>query len=264
MATTKHDPGSFCWFECGTTDAAATTAFYTRLFGWNSLDVPMPGDAGGNYTLLKIGDEDVAGLYPLQGPMFEGVPSHWMTYVASADVDDTVARAQTLGGSITAPAMDVPGVGRIALIQDPTGARIGIFKPGEHPGCAQLGPVPGTFGWSELATRDTGAAAAFYTELFNWRARTDDNPHMAYTEFMNGDTPIGGMMEMKAHYGDTPPHWLPYVMVDDTDAIVAKVGDLGGRIIVPGTDIANVGRFAVFSEPSGAVLAVIKLEEHGC
>ncbi len=64
MATTHHEPGSFCWFECGTTDAAATTGFYKQLFGWNSADVPMPGEMEGNYTLLKIGDDDIAGLYP--------------------------------------------------------------------------------------------------------------------------------------------------------------------------------------------------------
>lgn len=259
MATTHHEPGSFCWFECGTTDAAATTAFYKKLFGWNSMDVPMPGEMEGNYTLLKIGDDDIAGLYQMQGPTFEGVPSHWMTYVAVQDVDDSATRAKSLGGTITAPPMDVPGVGRIAFLEDPTGAKIGIFKPGEHPGSAQLGMIPGTFGWSELATRDTKAAAAFYTELFNWHTKTDENPHMAYTEFMVGETPIGGMMEMTTQHGDAPPNWLPYVMVEDTDTIVEKAGELGGKVIIPGTDIPDVGRFAVFAEPSGAVLAVIKL-----
>jgi len=260
MATIHHEPGSFCWFECGTTDAAAATGFYKQLFGWRSEDIPMPGEMEGTYTLLKIGDDDIAGLYQMAGPMFEGVPSHWMTYVAVEDVAATAERAKSLGGTITTPPMDVPGVGRIAFLQDPTGARIGIFKPGEHRGSAQLGMIPGTFGWSELATRDTKAAAAFYTELFNWRTKTDDNPDMAYTEFMVGDTPIGGMMEMTAQHGDAPPNWLPYVMVEDTDAIVGKVEELGGKVIIPGTDIPKVGRFAVFTEPSGAVLAVIKLE----
>jgi len=260
MTTTHHEPGSFCWFECATKDAAATTGFYKTLFGWNSTDAPLPGGMEGNYTLLKIGDDDIAGLYQMSGPRFKGVPSHWMTYVTVADADATAKRAQAMGGTILAPPMDLPGVARVALLQDPTGARFGISKPGDHPGCAPLGPIPGTFGWSELATRDTKAAAAFYTELFNWRARTDNDPHMAYTEFMVGNTPIGGMMEMKAQHGDAPPNWVPYVMVADTDAIVGRVRELGGKIIVPGTDIPHVGRFAVFAEPSGAALAVIKLE----
>ena len=72
-----HAPGSFCWFECGTKNAATTKAFYSGLFGWDSTDVPMPGDAEGEYTLFKVGDGDVAVLYELAGPQFEGVPPHW-------------------------------------------------------------------------------------------------------------------------------------------------------------------------------------------
>ena len=258
--TTRPDAGTFCWFECGTTDAAAAKKFYTELFGWNAMDVPMPGDGGGLYTLFKIGEDDIAGMYPLTGPQFEGVPSHWATYVAVDDTDASNTRALSLGAKTVLPPMDVPGVGRIAMVTDPTGANIAMFQAGEHCGAPQHGPKPGTFGWSELATRDTKAAAAFYTELFNWRARTNENPHMAYTEFLAGDTPIGGMMEMTDQHGDAPPNWLPYVMVDDTDFIVGKAGELGGKVIIPGTDIPDVGRFAVFAEPSGAVLAVIKLQ----
>ncbi|MFQ5670930.1 MAG: VOC family protein [Acidobacteriota bacterium] len=260
MTRTHHLPGTFCWFECGTRNAAATTDFYKKLFGWNSTDVPMPGEMAGKYTLLKMGEDDIAGLYQMAGPRFEGVPSHWMTFVTVEDVDGSAERARALGGKILAPPMDVPGVGRMAVLEDSTGAKISVFKPGDHPGSAPLVMISGTFGWSELATRDTRAAKAFYTELFGWRAKTDETGAMPYTEFMAGGKPIGGMLEMTARHGDLPPYWLPYVMVEDTDAIVSKVGPLGGRVTVPATDIPGVGRFAVFAEPKGAVLAVIKLD----
>lgn len=259
MATPQHVPGTFCWFECGTTDAAAARKFYMELFGWNAVDVPMSGGMEGNYTLLKIGDDDIAGLHQMSGPECEGVPSHWMTYVTTDDVDGTANRAQSLSGKIVSPPMDVPGVGRMAFLEDPTGAQIAIFKPGEHPGAAQLGPVPGTFGWSELATRDTKAAQAFYTELFHWGAKVDENAPMPYTEFQVGGNSIGGMMEMTPQHGDVPPHWLPYVLVADCNATVAKAGELGGRVLVPPTDIPDVGRFAVFMDPTGAALAMIQL-----
>jgi len=262
MPTPKHAPGTFCWFECGTRDAVVAKSFYTTVFGWNAVDIPMPGGAG-SYTLLKIGDDDIAGLYELSGPYFEGVPSHWMTYVTVENVDETTERARSLGGKVVAEPMDVPGVGRIAVLEDPTGAKISVFKPGEHPGMAQLGMQPGTFGWSELATRDTNRAKAFYTELFNWKAKTDASSQMPYTEFQVGGQSIAGMMAMTPQYGDTPPHWLPYVMVDDCDAITARATEQGARILVPPMDIPKVGRFSVFMDPTGAALATIRLEQHG-
>jgi predicted enzyme related to lactoylglutathione lyase len=81
MAKPNHPAGTFCWFECGSKDAAKAKPFYTQLFGWNAADMPMPG-GGGTYTILQGGGEDLAGLYQMSGPQFEGVPSHWLTYVA--------------------------------------------------------------------------------------------------------------------------------------------------------------------------------------
>jgi predicted enzyme related to lactoylglutathione lyase len=260
MATPNHSPGSFCWFECGTPDPEAAKKFYTGLFGWNAVDVPMPAGMEGNYTLLKIGDDDIAGMYRMAGPQFEGVPPHWMTYVSVEDVDDTANRAKSLGGQVNHGPMDVPGVGRVAFLQDPTGAGIALFKAGEHCGAAQLGPVPGSFGWSELATNDTKAARAFYTELFRWGVKEAENAPMPYTEFQLGGQSIGGMMALTPQHGDAPPNWLPYVMVEDCAVSAGKVAELGGQIIVPATHIPNVGDFAVFADPTGAVLAIIQLE----
>lgn len=250
MAKSNHPAGTFSWFDCGSTDAAKAKAFYTRLFGWNAVE--MPGEAG-IYTILRAGNEDVAGLYQMSGPKFEGVPSHWMTYVAVDDVDATAKRVGPLGGRIMAEPMDIPDVGRMAVVQDPTGAVIAIARLDQHPGTSLQGP----FGWSELATRDTARAQSFYTELFNWTAEPD--PQSRYTEFQVGGRSIAGMMEMMPQHGDAPAHWMPYVMVDDCDAIARKATDLGGTSCVPPRDIENVGRFAVFADPAGAVLAVIKM-----
>jgi predicted enzyme related to lactoylglutathione lyase len=219
----------------------------------------MPGDGGGHYTLMKIGEDDVAGLYPLQGPQFEGVPSHWATYVAVEDADASNTRALALGAAQVLPPMDVPGVGRIAMVTDPTGANIALFQAGEHCGAPQQGPKPGTFGWSELATRDTKAAGVFYSELFGWKQKAGSGGPVEYTEFQVGGQSIGGMMAMTEQHGDAPPHWLPYVMVEDCNASAAKAGELGAQTFVPPMDIPNVGRFAVFADPTGAALAIIQL-----
>jgi predicted enzyme related to lactoylglutathione lyase len=259
----KPIPGTFCWFECGTTDAAKAKKFYSELFGWNTVDVPMPGDGGGHYTLLKIGDDDIAGLYPLDGPQFEGVPSHWATYVAVESADDSTARAMSLGAQTVLPPMDVPSVGRISMVTDPTGANIAMFQAGDHRGTPPMKGKSGTFGWSELATRDTAKAGAFYSELFGWKLKHDDNASMPYAEFQVGEQSVGGMMAMTPEHGEAPPHWMPHVMVENCDASFGKATELGAQTFVPPMDIPKVGRFAVFADPTGAALAIIQLS-HPC
>ncbi|MDX1388121.1 MAG: VOC family protein, partial [Acidobacteriota bacterium] len=203
--------------------------------------------------------KDVAGLYQLAGPMAE-IPPYWATYVNVADVDATVEKAQSLGGSVGAPPMDVPDVGRIAFLQDPTGAMIALFKPGEHPGSGMQGKIPGAFCWSELSTNDTAAAGEFYGKLFDWTMKTDASA-TPYTEFQLGGVSIAGMMALTPQHGDIPPNWLPYVTVTDCEASAAKVTELGGKVVVPPTDVPEVGKFAVFCDPGGAALAIIQFAE---
>lgn len=249
--------GTFCWFECASTDANAARPFYTGLFDWTAEDRPMPGDMEGHYTLLRVGDVDMAGLYQMSGPQFAGVPSHWATYVRVASADEAVERAQALGGQAPMPPIDVPDVGRIAFVQDPTGAMIGLFQAGAHSGCGQPESNHGAMGWSELSTNDTARARAFYCELFGWTAKED--PSGLYTEFQVDGRSIGGMAPLPPAQAAAPPNWLPYVAVDDCDACAAKIAELGGRTLVPPTAVPGVGRFSVCMDPAGACLAFIHL-----
>jgi hypothetical protein len=80
----------------------------------------------------------------------------------------------------------------------------------------------------------------------------------------NGETPIGGVGELPedARKAGAPPHWLSYVLVPNVDETLSKVEKLGGKIMVPGMDIPTVGRFGVFADPQGALLAAFTpLEE---
>ena len=125
-------PGEFSWNELVTTDEAAAQKFYTGLFGWTVE--PFGGDkedqaeAGDdkNYNLFKQGDTMVGGLMKCPKP---GMPAHWLAYVSGEVVDATAAQAVKLGGQVMMPPFDVPDVGRIAVLKDPQGAAIGLFKP---------------------------------------------------------------------------------------------------------------------------------------
>ena len=91
----------------------------------------------GVYTLWKAGDKGAGGMMQMIGPQFEGVPPHWMSYVAVDDVDAAAAKAAELGGEIKVPPMDIPGIGRFAVFADPQGAHLSLFKGLPKPECPE-------------------------------------------------------------------------------------------------------------------------------
>jgi predicted enzyme related to lactoylglutathione lyase len=177
-----------------------------------------------------------------------------MSYVAVASADDAVAKAKSLGGNAVMEPFDVMDYGRMAVLFDPQGAAFAVGEPKANIGL-QIRDETNTLGWNELQARDVDAAKKFYAPLFGWTLK--ESPE--YTEFHLGTRAMGGMMKSQAPEG-VPSFWLPYFVVDDADATVAKSSASGGSVHVPPTDIPNVGRFAVLTDPQGASFAVIKLE----
>jgi predicted enzyme related to lactoylglutathione lyase len=252
---TKHEPGSFSWVELATTDTAGAKAFYASLFGWTFVDSPAGPDMV--YTRFQLRGKDVGAAYPQQKEQRDhGVPPNWMSYVTVDEADATAARAKELGGTLLMGPFDVMDYGRMAVVQDPTGAVHSVWEPRTHIGI-ELRDEPNALCWNELYTRDTARAATFYSGLFGWRAKTDPG---GYTEWHVGDRAVGGMIAIDPQWGPVPPHWLPYFMVGDCDVSVARAMGLGGRTMMPPRDIPKVGRFAVLADPQGAAFAIIKLE----
>ena len=120
-------------------------------------------------------------------------------------------------------------------------------------------PAHGSFCWNELGTTDAEAAKKFYSELLGWEYKEGDVEGFAYSEIMAGGRPAGGIYKAGPEQGGAPPRWMPYVAVDDLDAAAGRVESLGGKVSVPPTDIPNVGRFCVVSDPTGAAISLIKL-----
>jgi hypothetical protein len=255
MADTTH--GTFCWHEIGTRDAARAKAFYAEVLGYGVDDEPSPG--GGIYTHFKLaGGDEVAGLYQMEGEMFEGVPPHWLPYVWVDDVTATAEKATSIGGEVRMGPMSLPGVGDLAILKDPAGAVVGIFHGSEHQGAIDA-HGQGAFAWDELMTPDKQAAATFYRALFGWRAQeVPMDASTGYTLFKRGDADAAGMMETTGSMAGVPPNWTAYIHVDDSDASVAKAAELGATIRVPATDIPNVGRFAIIEDPTGAVFGILQ------
>jgi len=114
--------GVFVWDELGTTDVDGAQRFYEAVFGWTTNDM---GAEYGGYRIFNRGETGIAGL--MTNPD-ASMPAYWTPYVAVEDPDATVAKAKELGGSLLVEPMDVPKVGRFAVLQDPQGATFGIIR----------------------------------------------------------------------------------------------------------------------------------------
>jgi predicted enzyme related to lactoylglutathione lyase len=251
----KYVPGTFCWVELSTTDAKAAKGFYSGLFGWTTDDMPIGPDKF--YTMLKLDGQTVGALYEA-GEEMAGIPPNWLSYASVANVDETAEKVGSLGGKVMKAPFDVMDAGRMAVILDPSDAAFALWQANKSFG-ATIVNDPGSFCWNELLTRDTAACKSFYTGLFGWTANVMEGGPIPYTIFLNGERPAGGMMDMPAEAGPAPSHWLVYFSVEDADASVKKVEELGGSIRVPPMDIPNVGRFSVVADPQGAGFGIIKL-----
>jgi predicted enzyme related to lactoylglutathione lyase len=114
--------GVFVWDELGTTDADGAQRFYEAVFGWATKDM---GEEYGGYRIFHRGEEQVAGLMKNPDP---SIPAAWTPYVGVADTDSTCAKAKELGAEVLVEPMDVPNVGRFAILKDPQGAVFGIIR----------------------------------------------------------------------------------------------------------------------------------------
>ncbi len=115
----------------------------------------------------------------------------------------------------------------------------------------------GMFFWNELTTPDVEGARVFYGKVFGWTAHVAEMPGGGgdYTSFMQGEAHVGGAMAPPQP--GIPPHWMPYVRVEDADATAAAAVEAGGQVCQAAFDVPTVGRIAVLQDPAGAVFAVI-------
>lgn len=261
VETQRYAPGTFCWAELQTSDGNAAKSFYAKLFGWTAQEDPIP--QGGSYIMFSVGGKNVAAAYQMSSEMkSQGIPPHWGNYVSVDNVDTATKKAKDCGGKVIAEPMDVMESGRMAVLQDPTGAVVSLWQAKAHHG-AQLRDELGAMCWHELMTNDTAKAQPFYTKLFSWTTENmeGDTP---YTFFKNQDTHresrfAGGMMTIPPDMAQVPPHWMVYFQVANCDATVTKVQELGGKVRFPATDIPP-GRFALLQDLQGATFAVLQFK----
>ena len=261
MKIERHAPGAPCWVDLATTDQTAAKSFYGDLFGWTYEDQPI--DQEGHYSLATLGGSYTAGVYlQPQDQREQGIPPCWGVHLSVEDVDATAGRVTELGGTVLWEPFDVFESGRMAVVNDSTGATAMLWQPRQHLG-AGVKYEPGAMAWCELMTTDPGAAAGFYTALLGLHSERQTMEHgVEYTVLMAAGEPAAGIMalpdELRAM--QIPARWSVYFQVADVDATVAAVTAEGGAVDMPPSDIATVGRVAFVRDPQGAGFGLMKPE----
>ncbi|MDR6788582.1 putative enzyme related to lactoylglutathione lyase [Sphingomonas sp. BE138] len=252
----RNPHGTPIWYEYHSLDADRAQAFYEQVFGWQ---VAPSGDVEGmDYRIVSTAaGEGLAGLMPRPDP---SAPPGWLFYVGVDDVDAAIAAAQGSGGTLLMPAVDMEGVGRMALLADPSGQRFYAMRGAMDAPSRAFGTppdaMPGQMVWNELAATDQEAALAFYAAPFGWRheGAIPMGPLGDYRMVHAGDTCIGATLPVVP--GGTPG-WLFYVEVEDIDAAVARVASAGGTLLEQPTEIPGGSFSAVAADPDGARIGLV-------
>jgi predicted enzyme related to lactoylglutathione lyase len=245
---TKYRHGVPCWIDASTQDMPKAIGFYSELFGWTAQD---NGAAYGHYNTFRKDGKSVAGIMTAQSP---NQPSAWCAYIASDDIDKTAALIADAGGHVVMPPMDVTKLGKMMLATDPAGAFFGVWQAQDHLG-SELVNEEGAPVWHECQSREIDACKEFYSRVFGWTYDSTSNP--GYTMAQVDGRPVAGMISMDGpEWGQIPSNWMTYIQTEDVDAIAAKAAQLGGKVLVPPTDM-SAGRFCVIGDSEHAVIAVI-------
>ena len=256
--TTKHAQGTFVWPELGTSDLAGARKFYTALFGWTVQEVPM--GEGQTYLIFKLDGHEAGAAYQLVKEQSDkGVPPHWAAYIAVEDCDATAAKIKAAGGQVMMGPSDVMGtLGRMAACMDPTGASFCLWQAKDHLGVRVL-DEPGALCWTELMTKDTARAKAFYTSVIGWKTQGMPMGDTDYTVWLKADGKnAGGMMAITPQMGPVPPHWMSYFRVANIQDAVKRAAAMGAKIVVPIQPVPGVGQFATLHDPQHAHFSLLQ------
>jgi predicted enzyme related to lactoylglutathione lyase len=245
------ESGRFVWHDLMSKDVNAAKRFYGALFGWRFEDTKR-GDRP--YVLAQLGSEPVAGIVDISSLPNAG--AQWLSYMAIADVDKTVAQVRSDGGQILVEPRELPSVARVAVIADPQGAPLGLAQLRRNV-ADPTQPRPSRFFWQEYLAKDAAKGLEFYKRVAGYDSRISDTQLGIEYHVLAKTRARAGLFQLPATT-EVLPNWLPYVLVDDPAALAARVSGLGGRILVPAAPDRRKGSLVVIADPEGAPIALQK------
>ena len=253
--------GDFIWYELMTTDDVGAKAFYDDVIGWD-FGKSEPDYQG--YRMINTRDGGFAGgVMPITDEMQQqGARPTWLGYVNVSDVDEKVAAIEAAGGKKFMGPMDIPNVGRIAMVADPQGAPFYVMKPippegrEDEPSTVFSPTDDGRCAWNELSTSDPVAARGFYGEQFGW---TTDNfmPMGEQGEYRFIDHQGLTLGAIAGSMGGQPPHWRYYFRVPSIGQAKQIAEAKGGKIVMGPMEVPGGDHIVIGIDPQGAEFALV-------
>lgn len=247
MATRSSAPlGAPIWIDLTTSDVERAKDFYGAVFGWT---FETAGSEYGGYVSAALGDRVVAGLMA-NDPQWN-TPDIWTTYLHTADADAAVAAATAAGGSNCGGVMDVPELGRMAMLTDPTGGFCGIWQPIGHSGFQAYNEAGAPL-YFQLTTTDYAAALDFYRKVFGWTTQVvADSDEFRYSTAVFEGEELVGVMDGSVLPGEITSQWSCFLGAEDVDKTVELIVENGGAVVRAAAD-TPYGRLAAVADPTGA------------
>lgn len=246
--------GAPIWIDLSSSDLDKAQQFYGAIFGWT---FESAGPDYGGYVNASLDGRPVAGLMA-NDPQWDA-PDGWTTYLHTADIHATVAKAAAAGGTACIEPMEVPEKGRMAMITDPTGAFFGLWQPAGHRGY-EVVDEHGAPLYHQLTTRDYAAALDFYRSVFGWHTATvSDTDEFRYSTASFDGHELLGVMDGSVLPDGAPSVWTVFLAADDVDKTVRLVTENGGGVVRPAED-TPYGRLAALADPTGAQFNLSSIE----
>ena len=244
-------PGTPCWIELVTPDRDKAVAFYGGLFGWTAGE---QSEEFGGYSMFLKGDKPIAGLMP-EVPEMTG-PATWAVYLATPDAEKTATTATERGGSVLVPPMAVADLGTMVVVSDASGQVHSGWQAQAFPGI-DTDDEPGEPVWFEAYSRAFATTRDFLRDVFAWDIHLQaDGDDFRYATNAPEQTATAGLMDASGWGEDFQPTWTFYVKVDDMDATVVRVRELGGSV-TQGPDDTPYGVLTEVADPNGQRFKVI-------
>jgi uncharacterized protein len=238
----------FVWYDLMTSDVEGAKTFYADVVGWNF------SAQGPDYHVANVG---TAGMGGIMATPAKHVPPFWSGYVYTLDVDAACARILQLGGKVHREPWNVPGVLRMAIVSDPTGANFNIMQPlMEGPGNMPLQGALGTVGWHELHAGDLDVAWEFYASMFGWTkgAAMQMGAMGTYQMFQVDGKDIGGIM--KKWTAIPVPMWTYYFTVLGIERAAARIVQGGGKLVMGPHQVPSGNWIVSATDPQGGTFCL--------
>lgn len=258
--TSHKYPGKIIWHDLATNNVTAAQQFYWKLFGWQFKQY---GSGNDTYIYIYYKGKPVGGIVPLAPKQAAENENQWVSYLSVADVVQTTQFVKKNGGKVLVEPMKFEKQGELAVFTDPEGALFGVLNSSSGDPADGHSRIGG-WAWADLMVKNPRQAMKFYQGIANYQVKqypgdAQGSDYYLYTNKVAraGVTGIPTGKQAPAIL----PNWLPYILVPDVHAMVAKTSTLGGKVLLkPDTQIYG-GRLAVIADPTGAALGLIQVTQ---